>query len=393
MSIYAQHGYGKSTKIDEGLKKGYINGVIFSPRDEKPDNIKTYLETLSRDYKDIDLLFDPQVYASTLHAPRDGYLPEYPYYKNNLSRKDLRFSEISQIVEKTLNYQSSLNLTKIISPTISFSSFQDVWSEISNNLAEESINQYEKANFSTPLLISLIIDEEAFKDKSYMDEFLDIVTTYEAKGFYLIINRKHPQYSPQFEDQKLNNIMYFIYSLRIINEFEIIAGYTDLVGILFHALDVSSTACGWFNGLRQFTFDRFLPSTGGKRPNPRYTSLPLLNTIQLRPDLHTIFENNYLNEVLSGSSFDHIISTKTGNFDIWSMNDCILQHWESLSEIAKRIKKIDDFYDRLDYIQKMIKDSSSLYDKLKLKNIGINLNQLHLEQWKNAITGFKDLIK
>ena len=44
MSLLAQHGYGKGSKIDLALQQGSVDGLVMSPRDESPANLAAYLE-------------------------------------------------------------------------------------------------------------------------------------------------------------------------------------------------------------------------------------------------------------------------------------------------------------------------------------------------------------
>ena len=39
MGLLAQHAYGKSKKISVGLENKFLNGVILSPKAEKPETL------------------------------------------------------------------------------------------------------------------------------------------------------------------------------------------------------------------------------------------------------------------------------------------------------------------------------------------------------------------
>ena len=47
LTILAQHGWGKSDKIERGINDGSINGVIMSPRDETPANLARFLANIA----------------------------------------------------------------------------------------------------------------------------------------------------------------------------------------------------------------------------------------------------------------------------------------------------------------------------------------------------------
>src|ERR1700682_5377630 len=96
MSLYAQHGWGKSDKIERAIAAGSLTGVIMSPRDETPTNLSSYAAKLRTEFgRNLKIYFDPQFYATTIPYARDGRLADYSYYKPGLSRSN--FSGMSNI--------------------------------------------------------------------------------------------------------------------------------------------------------------------------------------------------------------------------------------------------------------------------------------------------------
>ena len=75
MSLFAQHGHGKSDKITTALA-GTLDGVIFGARNEKPEKLAACLEDIRESF-DVELLVDPQFYVCTQTPPNDRYLPDY----------------------------------------------------------------------------------------------------------------------------------------------------------------------------------------------------------------------------------------------------------------------------------------------------------------------------
>ena len=72
MTILAQHGWGKSNKVERGIANGSIHGVIMSPRDESPANLTSFLSTI---HTGVERLVDPQLYVGTIWPVRDGTVP------------------------------------------------------------------------------------------------------------------------------------------------------------------------------------------------------------------------------------------------------------------------------------------------------------------------------
>ena len=83
MSLLAQCGYGRGTKVEQGLDDGVVHGVIMSPRDERRDRLEQAIQDWGSRYPNARVMFDPQFYAANLNNPRDGHLCEFDYYNNN----------------------------------------------------------------------------------------------------------------------------------------------------------------------------------------------------------------------------------------------------------------------------------------------------------------------
>lgn len=395
MSLFAQHGYGKSDKITRGLEAGVLDGLIMSPRDETPDNLRSYLSLIRKNHKKIPLLFDPQFYVSTVTPVKDGNLPNYPYYRNELTRRDFTSPEsIGKYISETINYQTKLPVSRIISPTVYFDSFNDPWSQISLSLAQGSINYHSKLAKSSklaPLLISLVFSENALSSLESLGEFLDIISGFKVAGFYIIVKRSNTQYMAQMEPTILENLLYLVYVLSELNKYEVVVGYADIIGILLHAVGAKITACGWFNSLRQFSLSRFQPSSGGRAPRPRYTSIPLLNSILVIPELDLIYRTGLSKDVLSGTSYDKILGTDPANA-AWTQDISCLHHWEAIHGVIKGLAH-SPVNHRVSILLGMIAKAQAIYTRLDNKSVIFDTysGRGHLEQWSRAIQNFKVL--
>src|SRR5438309_4203427 len=128
MNMYAQHGYGKSDDIQEGLARGHIQGVILSPRDEDPTALKAFATALHKKFlKKATILFDPQFYVTTIPAAKDGNLPAYPYYAPSLTRATFTPSAVQNYAKDVIDFQSGIGVDAFVAPTVSFNGFRDPW--------------------------------------------------------------------------------------------------------------------------------------------------------------------------------------------------------------------------------------------------------------------------
>ena len=136
------------------------------------------------------------------------------------------------VVTRYVDYQTEVDLKNIVSPNVFFESFDSRMSQISLSLANESISMCGDKE----LYISLCINEAAFSNFNDECEFLDIITLFEVKGFYIIIERNTNENPNIIESEKMANIMYFLYNLAEINGFDVILGYSDYVGLPFYGI-------------------------------------------------------------------------------------------------------------------------------------------------------------
>ncbi|CAM2067490.1 hypothetical protein SCOR_19065 [Sulfidibacter corallicola] len=396
MNLFAQHGYGKTDKIEAGLAGDAIEGVILSPKDEKPEDLEKLVTELDRDFPKAQLLIDPQFYVSTTVPAKDGNLPLYPYYRGSLSRKDLLPARhLTKFARQTLDYQRRLPVDFLLSATVPFDDFTDPWCQTALSLAQESA-EYAHKFPRQPLLLSLVIDETAFRHASSMKEFLDMVTLFDVAGFYVIVKRRDAYYSQQIETNILENMLYFTHVLGDLNDYKVVFGYTDLIGLPIQAAGAYATACGWYQSQRFFHSDKFKPIHGGRKPRPRYTSLPLMNSVLFVPELSAIQTKGKLERALSDTEIDHHLAEDFSEASThWSLGVATLHHWSCIRRVLAKMKRGGNTSDRLDVIQTMISRAGALYDQLLESGITFEYRSgnSHLAQWNIGIENFRTTMR
>ena len=383
MSILAQHGYGKSDKIEQGIADGSIHGVIVSPRDERPKNLATLLDRIP---DDLIRLADPQFYAGTVLNPRVGKLPQYDHYRANLTVSSFGPAAIREFVQETLAWQDNLSVSAVVSPTVLVDAHTSRWAQIAMMLAQESINQYQG---NKPLLISLMIAEEALQEAQLVDGWLNEITQLDVDGFYLVIRRLSESYRQQFERDILTSLLRVCYSLAEINEYSIFVGYCDMVSPLLHAVGVTGTGAGWYSSLRQFGLRRFQQVTGGSQPRSRYTSGPLLNSIYVT-ELDAIYNSGLIADVLSGTSYDGRFNLNTNPENVgWPLRDAALHHWSVLHDLVLATSGAT-VSDRLISVRSQIVQALALYAQAgHVLPFQSDTYTAHLRQWLNALDRFR----
>jgi len=391
MTLYAQQGYGKSDKIERGIRDGNLSGVVLSPRDLAPDAMQSFIQSLREEFgHDIDILFDPQFFATVISEATDRNLPDYPYYQPGLRRSDfLSAKSVTGFVMNTLAYQVQSDLSYVISPTIAFDSFSEPASQTALQLGAEASEHVSELESELPLLVSFVISEAALADAEGIDEFLDIISTWETSGFYLIVEPAGQGYPVSLQSERLANLMYIVHTLGTINEYDVRLGYSDFSGLLLSAVGASAQATGWYSGLRQFSRNRWQPSSGGSAARPRYSSEPLMNSILQIPELSSSHQVGLLDHCLSDTEYDEPFSTGEPAEVDWPPAIQCLHHWNVLKNLLE-YAVVGTVAENLENMEILIVQAVERY--AELADAGVAFERLsgpsHLRTWSEAIETF-----
>lgn len=121
MGLLAQHAYGKSTKISVGLENNFLSGVVLSPKGEKPEKLKEFIDELN--FRNATVYFDPQFYMCAFEGSVSlGKLEKYDFWRGDeITKKYLSVPQnIREVVSRYINYQVSVELKNIVSPNVFF---------------------------------------------------------------------------------------------------------------------------------------------------------------------------------------------------------------------------------------------------------------------------------
>lgn len=391
--ILAQDGWQRGDKIFEGLNKNLIKGAIFCPFYKDHNNFKEDIKSYFNNYPDKIFLMDPHFHIFCMQVDKTGKLKSYPYFKDNLVKGDFTIRKIQGYVEEVLKYQKDLGFTYIVSPGVTIDSFDSAWSQIALQIFKETETFYTTFK-DNKLFALLIINEDALSNSESLDAFLDEITTINLNGFYIIIEKSNGDFPNWSDPLKLTKLMHLVYFLKR-NKFQIILGYTDLVGILLKAVGCDYCANGWYLNLRQFTRGKFLESYG-RQAKLLYTSAPLLNSIRINPFLQTIYEIGRISDVLSGSGTDYLFNDRiyTEWEGFWNKNYEILQYWETFRNLINEIDRKEKIDKKLDFINYLIDHANQLYEDLYNSGVFFDGRSrgIHLSIWKKAIENFKNEI-
>lgn len=389
MSLYIQHGHGKSDKIDLAIEDGSANGIIFAARNEKVEKLDHYLDQIIDPPSDLELLFDPQFFVSVLTPANDRYLGDYPYYTPARAAKDFIGSrKIAAYAKEVIDFQVERAFTRVVSPTVLVRSFSDQWSQIGLQLADASIEYHESLDDKVPLLVKVLLSESALDNRDELDSFLDVLTSWDVQGYHLVIARDDPTYDQTMDPDRLAHLLYMIYVLADRNGFEVVCGYCDFIGIACLAAGANAFANGWYQSLRQFHVKSFLKrKPGGSRALLRYSSGPLLTSLRLS-ELESIHDAGQLGSVLSGVPLDEFITNASSPASSdWSAKLSERHHWQTLSYISS-VNSGEMRSDIIDLIRR-VRSAQGLFTLLQAEGVPFDRNFQHGQQYKDWLLGLQ----
>jgi len=396
VKLYAQHGFQAGEKLKLGFSRGLIDGVVFSPRDISPENLKTQLAELRKQSPEADLLFDPQYYACFFinsENARLGHLTEYEQYFKTRRRNQLeREKQISEDLKASFDFQMDLGVSGIIAPNVHIPrSFNSIEAGISKNFIRLAGDVYKTYKTKKPLYATLSISRNALTDKQELKSFLNDITLLDnpPDGFYVLIAAQNSE--ARFDIYNADVIaawMLINYSLKL-NGFKVINGYSDILTPFLGIAGAIAGSTGWWSNLRTFSLDRFNPlSSGGKLPNQRYLSKKLLNRIYYY-ELDSL-KNARISEVLNGlpsdEYYDNDGSTPERNVEV-------IQAWDAIKSLnSEMVGK--NIIQNLQNCNQLIDNASDLY--LSIPSVtGLQLeaksNKENLEPLKEGVKLFAEL--
>lgn len=389
-----QHGPAKGTKIEKAIVDGYCDGVVFSPREETIDSIRTYCSNsfLNKD----NTFYDPQFYYVRYDSSNYKNLDKNPTYPSEIKRRDWRTRD-SKLIDYFNNHAlDSFSISnQLITPGLCIDSLDwklDHTLEI-YNYCLENYKQFKS------YYLTLAICETMFHSKNDIDELLeDINDEIEKKfGIYFFVVHENIESSNSIknyeymDEETISNILYFLYKLKALG-FKVLSAYNFINSILFSMVGVDYVSGGWFNTLRKFSKDRFETiDTFGIRKK-RYTSIPLLS--YFTGDLAYLISRKIdISFMASGTPYD---SKFISDFDSLSFVDYEQEFWMALSNTIKNIDSYAEVIGKIGYVKEMIIKSIQHYDNMM--NAFSNEQEIcsklrsssaHLNKWLLAIDLFE----
>lgn len=318
MSFWLQHGYGKGTKIEDLASSNDLKaGVILGTGDEGTNALASTVDLVKSEGG--EPLLDPQSYVYSSPACTTRMHDEH-----SLEFADMSWAAAPSVieghVEKVLKLNDDLGINRPIGPGPFLLSFDDRWTPASIQYAR-ALAQYRPDG-----LACLAIDEKAFSSWESVAGWLDVFTTVDISGVYLLVGRSGP-YPSSWNPDILANVLRAIHWLTARNGYEVIWGYSDVAGVLGSAAGATGVATGWYHSLRSFNIAKWQPRTGGRSPKPRFFSTPMLTSLEATGQARALAEDQ---PDPLGATPDEITSLVDVS---WSLSDSWMQHLRAVSRL------------------------------------------------------------
>lgn len=336
MTFFIQHGYGKGSKIPNLADDRHLAGLVLSPADEERAALRATADQ-ARDLG-IRVLLDPQMYIYS--ATPEG--SARCHADHGLHVSGLHWSQDASATTAQVRAVEAANLdvgvTGLkIAPTVLQSSFADVWTPLAIQMARTAASEWGGRN----TLATVAIDEAALSDWQAVQDWLDVATTLDLRGFYLLVDRRRRDYPTIPWDQiRLTNLLRLIYRLSVLNQYEVYWGYSDFEGLLGLAAGASAICSGWSYSLRQFAVAKWQPSPPGGQPaTPRLSLGRLWVPVKAEAEADPLFRSSLQSELFAN---EFVTRFSSESFSTWSRLEAQEHHLRLLARRADRISREPD---------------------------------------------------
>ena len=366
LSFYAQHGYGKSDKLEVLADRGVLGGVILSPADESIDALRGTARAMAT--KNVETLLDPQTYVYTIPSAVGRCHGELGLDFGTIYWGSITPADIEAQVEAVIAANVAIATTgPVIAPAPRQGTFNDLWLPVALQYARTTSARAG----GRAVLASAVVEEAALGDWTGIERWLDVVTTLELEGFYLVIGRRTP-YPAAWDRIALCNLLRIIYRLRILNEYRVVVGYADMGGLAAIAMGADAVASGWNYRQRHFLSERWVPRAGGQAPVPRVTSGPLISPLLGLGEMDGAARSPVGPQVLPDDVLRERMARRP---ESWTNPQAVVQHLVVLGELVASMEAAGPVLARLDFLAAAASEARRLL--VELARNGARVDPVH----------------
>ncbi|WP_062108736.1 hypothetical protein [Bacillus niameyensis] len=393
--IFAQHGPAWRPKLERLFSKQLIDGVIWDPREESIERIKE-IRSYDKNYSAVENLVDLKVYykqfpTSILKRLSDlGYLPE-----NIIDRAFLRHpGNLETLVEKSLDFQLDFEVDVIIAPSFYLYSFNDRIVDKLLDTWEVLHEQLEERKIDKDRYVSIIFNETALENRSYMNDFLDDFSDISRKfdGIYITVDREKNNHRHDFNPNRLKGMLQLIYDLKNLG-LRVVVGYSGIESVLYFSVGADAIGTGWFYSLRNFNKEQkgLEPVESMGRQKKRYTSMKMMYELAIEDDILSIpkhLKSELYDKIFTGCELDTKVIE--GNVDDISFNEIYQQYFESIKQVVDTINKKKNIEEKIRFIEELLNAANSNIKRYNESETLQRISDKHVRNYQSALEQFKE---
>lgn len=394
--IFAQHGPAWKPKLDRLVSKNLIDGVIWDPREETIQRIKE-VRASNSEYSKMQNIIDLKLYYKQFPSSVVKRLNDLSYFpKEEIDRSFLRdTNKLKTVVEESVNFQVDFGVEIMLSPSLYIYSFNDrivdklfdIWEAFYETVNDQGIRKDK--------YISIIFNESALENKSYISEFLDDFSDISSyfDGIYIVIDRENNnKHRHDFNPTRLKGMLQLIYDFKNLG-LKVMIGYVGIEGILYSAVGADVIGTGWFYSLRNFNKEQkgLEPVDGMGRQKKRYTSINFMYELAIEDEIFNIpkqHKDELYKKILSGCELDDKVLA--GNIESINLNDMYQQYFEAMKQIIDAIKSRTNLEERLILVNELLTNAETNIKRYNELEILQKINGKHILNYKNALIGFQE---
>ena len=240
-----------------------------------------------------------------------------------------------------------------------------------------------------PVWASVVLDEGALSNWRDVETWLDTLTTFDVDGFYIIVSRTRRSYPGVWTPDRLTNYLRMVYSLAVLNGYEVLAGYSDFEGVAALAAGATGHATGWFYSLRQFVEGKWQPSKGGRAAAPRVTSTRVWTPFVAEGEAEQIAASTRANQLFPPERVRRLLRD---NPDAWSLANSWDQHLSSVSGLSSRVSEFQNPSERANEIQRRLDIAHGELNRLRREGLVLPAEYTtRLEVFRQALEELRDV--
>lgn len=388
-----QDGHQTFSHVGPALDAGIAEGVIWSPGDHTSERLEERVQEVASSA--VAQAIDPQMYVAPLQDANPKRLSQHDLFPVPMSPRDYASRRLSAAVAKSLDLQVSLPVTHVLSPTVSVSQMTDRSAQVALSLAETSIDDWQERNDGRPLIVTSAVNASLLADPASVNSLLDELTDLDVEGFYLLFEID-PRSDPTQQDALLAEALYIVYTLAVVNAYDVWVGYAGLTGYLYRAVGATAFAAGFFQKQQWWSTRHWTGSGGGRQPRPRITLASLLGSLlveaELRPVLEQRRDRSLGTELLTGAGELAAAYRTTGRTTAVEADRAAQtrQLFAVCDDLDSRIT--GDVARDIRRVREDITVAEGLHDRID--DTFVTLEQAsagrHLSVWRTALTSFVD---